>query len=391
MKLLFITQKIDANDDLLGVYHEWVGRLAPQFEKIHVIALMTGDYALPQNVIVHSLGKEIKRSRMQYIARFFKYIWQFRNEYDVVFVHMNTEYVLLGWLFWRMLGKRVVLWFAHYRPDWKLRFSEKIVDEIITSVPEACAIVSKKVRAIGQAIDTGIFYNTGEVRKKNSLLFLGRIAPVKKLEFLIDAFAEINPHTFSSEVDVCAENSDASFVISEAQKTQKGVGIKKSFPDTILHIVGEPGEKDLQYAESIHKRIAVAGLSEDIMFRGKVSNAETPAIYNQYEIFVNLTPTGSFDKTILEAMACETVVVVSNRAYEHILPDDLQKLLLFRENDSHDLAQKLAGVLKLSPEEKKKIGARLRECVIRGHSMEHLVKQLSGILNDAKFKLQNAK
>lgn len=346
MKLLFITQKIDRGDDLLGVYHEWVRHLAPQFEKIHIVALGVGDCALPQNVAVHSLGKEMRRSRMQYIARFFKYVWQFRNEYDAVFVHMNTEYVLFGWWLWKLLGKRIVLWFAHYRPDWKLRFSEKVVDMIVTSVPEACAIPSKKIVAIGQAIDTDVFYNQDRHREKNSLLFLGRIAPVKKLEILIDAFAEI----------------------------------KKSFPDAMLHIVGEPGEKDRQYAESIRQRIARTSLFDDVIFRGKVANTETPETYNQYEIFVNLTPTGSFDKTILEAMACETIVVVSNRAYEHILPEDLQRTLLFRENDAYDLAQKLKNVLALSPEEKKKIGARLRQCVIDGHSMEHLIQNLAALL-----------
>jgi glycosyltransferase involved in cell wall biosynthesis len=352
MKLLFITQKIDQHDDLLGVYHEWVLRLAPQFEKIHTIALMVGAHNLPQNIVIHSLGKETKRSRIRYIARFFKYIWQFRNEYDVVFVHMNTEYVLLGWWLWKLLGKRMVLWFAHYRPDWKLRFAEKVVERIVTSAPEACAIRSKKVVAIGQAIDTEKFYNTKKARTPRSILFVGRIAPVKKIEFLIDAFAEI----------------------------------KKSFSDAALHIIGEPGEKDRQYAESIQKRIAGKNCADDIVFRGKVANTETPAIYNQYEIFVNLTPTGSFDKTILEAMACETLIVVSNRAYLHILPKDLQTILLFRENNAADLAQKLENILRMSAEEKKAIGKRLRQCVAAGHSMEHLIAKLSEVL---KSKLQN--
>lgn len=382
MKLLFITQKIDANDDLLGVYHEWIKRLAPQFEKIHCVALMVGRHDLPKNVFVHSLGKEISRSRIQYITRFFKHIWQLRNEYDVVFVHMNTEYVLLGWWLWKILGKRVVLWFAHYRPDWKLRFSEKVVEQIVTSVPEACAIQSKKVLAIGQAIETIVFYNRGKVRAKNSLLFLGRIAPVKKLEFLIDAFAEITPPTFLRNTESHEKKLKSSPVSSVMPRDiLKGGGVKKSFPGAILHIVGEPGEKDALYNESIIKRIAVRDVSADTIFHGRVSNTETPAIYNQYEIFVNLTPTGSFDKTILEAMACEMLVVVSNRAYEKILSQDLQKLLIFRENDAADLAQKLKNVLALSPEEKRHIGTRLRECVVRGHSMEHLIVALAQILN----------
>ena len=34
--------------------------------------------------------------------------------------------------------------------------------------------------------------------------------------------------------------------------------------------------------------------------------AEAPALYRTYDIFVNQSPSGMFDKTIFEAMACET-------------------------------------------------------------------------------------
>jgi len=55
---LFITQKIDKNDDLLGVYHEWIKRLALEFEVVNAICLYKGKYDLPPNVRVYSLGKE---------------------------------------------------------------------------------------------------------------------------------------------------------------------------------------------------------------------------------------------------------------------------------------------------------------------------------------------
>ena len=68
---------------------------------------------MPANVSVYSLGKEGGVSRIAYVLNFYRYIWKLRNDYDAVFVHMNQEYVLLGWKFWWLLGKRVVLWRNH--------------------------------------------------------------------------------------------------------------------------------------------------------------------------------------------------------------------------------------------------------------------------------------
>ena len=192
MKLLFITQKVDQRDDLLGIYHEWIARLAGSVEKISVICLYQGTTNLPANVTVYSLGKEqyanAPLKRLHYLARFFRYIWQFRAEYDTVFVHMNTIYILLGGPFWRIWGKRVVLWFAHYKPYWQLTVAEKLVHAIATSVPEACAINSSKVHAIGQGISLEQFGAPhADFVGKAQVLFLGRISPVKKVEVLIEA------------------------------------------------------------------------------------------------------------------------------------------------------------------------------------------------------------
>src|SRR3972149_5992145 len=102
MKLLFITQKVDKNDDVLGVYHRWIEELAKKAERIHVICLYKGRVEMPGNVEAHSLGKELPglprrglikagRSRLRYLWNFFRLIWKLRREYDVVFVHMNPE------------------------------------------------------------------------------------------------------------------------------------------------------------------------------------------------------------------------------------------------------------------------------------------------------------
>ena len=115
MKLLMITQKIDKDDDILGVYHEWARHIAKSFEKLSVICLYKGRNELPESIKVFSLGKE-KHShiirRVASLFNFYKYILKERKDYDVVFVHMNPIYILLGWPLWKVMRKKVYLWFA---------------------------------------------------------------------------------------------------------------------------------------------------------------------------------------------------------------------------------------------------------------------------------------
>src|SRR5437868_6135404 len=105
MRLLFVTQKLDANDSVLGVYHEWVARFAHEFEAITVVCLGKGEVSLPPNVRVLSLGKEEGVSRMTYLRRFYVYIREYKNDYDAVLVHMNPEYAILGSFLWHRWGK----------------------------------------------------------------------------------------------------------------------------------------------------------------------------------------------------------------------------------------------------------------------------------------------
>jgi hypothetical protein len=96
MKLLILTQKVDAEDDVLGFMHHWLQVFSKSFETITVICLEKGIVNLPENIKVLSLGKEQKKSKLRYITRFYTYIFKERKNYDVVLVHMNKEYVVLA-------------------------------------------------------------------------------------------------------------------------------------------------------------------------------------------------------------------------------------------------------------------------------------------------------
>ena len=65
MKLLIITQKVDKNDQLLGFFIEWLRRFSGKFEKITVLCLEKGEFELPENVKVISLGKDEGASKLK--------------------------------------------------------------------------------------------------------------------------------------------------------------------------------------------------------------------------------------------------------------------------------------------------------------------------------------
>ena len=75
MKLLILTQKVDKNDTTLGFFHRWIEEFSKNYEKIIVICLYKGEYNLPQNVEVYSLGKERGVSKIGYVLNFYKYIY----------------------------------------------------------------------------------------------------------------------------------------------------------------------------------------------------------------------------------------------------------------------------------------------------------------------------
>ena len=58
MRLLIITQKVDKNDPILGFFHRWIEEFAKHCQSIIVICLQKGEYNLPKNIKILSLGKE---------------------------------------------------------------------------------------------------------------------------------------------------------------------------------------------------------------------------------------------------------------------------------------------------------------------------------------------
>ena len=206
MKLLVATQAVDLDDPVLGFFHRWLEALAPECESIHVICLKEGRHVLPPNVYVHSLGKEQGKSLLRYISRFYRYVLALHSDYDSVFVHMNEEYVLMCGFWWRLWGKRIVMWRNHKKGTLRTRFAARLCNTICYTSPESFVASYPHAVVMPIGIDTD-FFSPGTERNPRSILFLGRLDPVKRCVEFVDALNTLRESGEKFTVDIVGDNS----------------------------------------------------------------------------------------------------------------------------------------------------------------------------------------
>ena len=339
MRLLIITQKVDKNDPILSFFHRWIEEFAKYCQSIIVICLQKGEYNLPKNIKILSLGKEKGKSKIKYIFNFYKHIWHERKNYDVVFVHMNPVYVILGGFFWKISGKKITLWYTHKSVDWKLCLAEKITNIIFTASKESFRLPSKKVEVTGHGIDIRKFKNQKSKIKSNKFMIItaGRIAEVKNLYLVIERADILKNKNFNFEIKI------AGAPILEADKI---------------------------YFEKLKNLIKKKELENLIKFVGSISNNDIAEFYQSGDIFVNLSDTGSADKVVLEAMATGLNILTSNEAFKNVVSEKY-----FTEKKPEIITDK---IIDLSVEV---ADHDLRKYIIANHNLSYLAKIITESFN----------
>ncbi len=333
-KLLICTQAVDRNDPTLGFFHTWIAKLAEEYEQVTVFALRVGDYSLPKNVTVVSLGK----TRVARAWNLLNYSFALRHDYDAVFVHMSQEFVLFtGWL-WRRLGKPIYLWRNHYAgsvaTDRAARQCKKV---FCTSKSSYTAQYSNTV-LMPVGVDTEHFTRLPQVlRDPRSVLFLGRLTPAKRPHLLLEALHILQKRGVTFDALFC----------------------------------GAQAPQDRLYIQKLENMIKEFGLSRSVRVQPGVPLAQTPELFNHYAMFVNCSPSGMYDKTLFEAASCECAVVASSKDFAELVP----ARFIFEDGNAEDLANKLGDLLKLSLLDQQGIGSQMRNSA-RQHSLSALMSKL---------------
>ncbi|MBU1164153.1 glycosyltransferase [Patescibacteria group bacterium] len=341
MKLLMITRKVDKGEHLAGFIYNWVKKIGEQVEELRVISWQEGDSSgLPENIKINHL--KTNQNKLVKIFKFKMLVKKNIKQVDGVFCHQMPIYTILAAPIAKLYKKKVVSWYMHRQIDSKMKLMEKLADVVLSASKESFRLASKKLVITGHGIDVELFKpGTKQVDGKFKILSVGRISPTKDYESMIKA------------VDILVDS-----------------GVK----NIKLTIIGDAGLAIQKgYFENLKLMVQNMKLQEQVEFLGPIPQIQIPKYLQNSDLFINMSGTGSVDKTVLEAMACECLVLTSNEAFKDIVGSNF----MVGKDNPKDLAEKIKQLMNLSKEEKQQIRSKLRNEVVQNHNLDNLVKRIT--------------
>lgn len=356
MNILFLTRRVDSDDDAASFVSDWLREFSTQLAggKLIVICQEMGRVPdLGENVEFYSLGKERGYGKLRQFLLFQKYLLLNIRRVQGVFAHMIQQYSIIAgpWCF--LFRKRLFQWYAHKDVNTLLRLSALFVDGFVSPSQESFRLSTKRPMYIfGHGINIDQFIPLKEPDAGNSspeILAVGRISPVKN----IDKMLAVIPYLIKNPV----------------------------FEHVRFRIIGSPGlPSQREYLKQVRQWTHEMNLDHFVSFLGPMPNRDTICYYQRAGIFINLSETGSLDKVVLEAMACGAIVITSNEAFRSIVPSEL----FLDSTEPTYITKKIDEIYQLNAEARKRLGQQLRQIVVKNHSLVHLTGSILALYRDKK-------
>ena len=356
MRIVFVTQTLDADHPVLAHTLELVAALARRCDEVVVLCATAGRHELPANVRVKLFGAPTRRRRGIGFVRGIAGAVRERPRPDAIFCHMVPLFLLLAAPFAKPRRIPLLLWYTHWSTSRTLRAATRVADVVLSADAGSFPLRSTKVRGIGHAIDAERFAPSATERAGDGplqVLALGRYAPVKGYETLLEG------------VRIAVERGlDARLDVRGPELT--------------------PVERD--HRAELERRLSrTPALAGRVNLGDSVTRELVPALIARSDVLVSTTQPQSsetFDKVLCEGAACGVPVLASNRALEGLL-DGLTLPLRFPAGDAEALAQRLLEIGAAGPQVRHELGAELRRRVAAGHSIDSwadaVVATISGL------------
>lgn len=257
------------------------------------------------------------------------YVINPRGDTEIARINYDKIKKIKKQIAWHLYGKRIVDNAACI-----IATSEQERDSIRTlgsKVP--VAIIPNGIEL--DAFPKEVVHNHGE---KKVLLFLSRINPIKGIEYLIDAWRQLDTN-----------------LINQWE----------------LHIAGNSDPKD--YIDTLKAKVNGLGLSESIKFIGPVTGEAKMRKYQDSNLFILPTLNENFGNVVAEAMMCECPVITTKNAPWSCLNED--KCGWWIDLSVENLVNTLIEAMSLTDEERHKLGKMSRKSIVNRYSAESVAKK----------------
>jgi glycosyltransferase involved in cell wall biosynthesis len=344
MKLVFITQTLDPDHPALAQTIDLADALAARVDELALVARDV-EYAAPANASVHLFDASTRPGRT---VAFERAVADATRGADAVLVHMVPQFALLAAPLARLRRIPLLLWYTHWHASRTLRLATRVVDAALSVDASSYPVATPRLRAIGHAIDVGVFdappveEHDGPLR----LLALGRTARWKGLTTLVDA-------------------------------------VERVHADVRLEIRGPSLSPD----EEEHRReLEARADGERVLVLPPVPRADVPALVASVDAVVSPSEPragATLDKAVYEAAACRRLAVSTNAAFATLL-GGLPLSLVAPPRDPSALAARLDALAAAGAAERAAVGEALRQRVVAGHSLSHWADEVLDVVTEVR-------
>jgi glycosyltransferase involved in cell wall biosynthesis len=327
VRIVFVTQAADPRHPVLGATLPKIRALAARVEEVVVLADTVERESLPGNCTARSFAAPSQAARgARYVAALAP---ELMRRPVAVLAHMSPIFALLAAPLARPLRVPLFLWFTQQAAGPSLQAAERVVDRVLTVDARSVPLHSRKVYAIGHGIDVAALTCVPERRPPlRRLLGLGRYAPVKGWETVLQALAML---------------PDATFTLHGPMLT----------------------DADRSHRPQLESLAATLGVRDRVTFGAEVAYTEVPQLLGLADALVNATLGNAADKVVYEAAASCLPAFAASPVFDTLLPESLR----FHGGDPESLAARVSGY-------ESGAGPHLRGRVEAEHSVEHWAERV---------------
>ena len=341
MRLILFNFESNKNSQALAFALDWVDEIAKNIDKLYVVSLRCKDFQVANNVEVHCINQD-KKNKIETIFSIWKTLYNIHKKdknIDGYFVHMAHYFVPIIYPFAKYFNQKIVLWYAHKSVSITLKIANILIDRAMASTSIGYQIKTDKLKVIGQGVDSSRFILKDNFRDKiKNIVTVGRISKVKNIDMIVDAFLSLNRD------------------------------------DLYLYIVGDAlAGNDNKYLADIKQSIPKK-YEENIIFTGSISFEKLPEIYNDIDLSINISDTGSLDKTVIESMAIGIPIITSNDSAKEIF-SHIDNKGIYLLDKKEDLEYKLKDIVNTELKIDRKL---LRDEIVQNHSLCNLANKIVG-------------